>query len=717
MNNDTASLSFFANCALGLEDLIAEEIKSCGGQEVETDTGVVFWKGTLESGYRACLWSRFASRVLMTLARFEVNTEDDLYNFSAAYDWQEHMDWQDTFAIECTLSGEASVKHSQFAALRVKDGIVDYFRDRDGERPSVQTTQPNVQFHLHVAGNQASLSLDISGESLHKRGYRVAGGMAPLKETLAAGIVGLARWVEKGGERPNLVDPMCGTGTLLIEAAMMFGDIAPGIARDYYGFLGWKGHQQELWDGLIDEAVAREDAGMEKKWPLIKGYDADPVVVAAARKNVIRAGLEAHIQIKCAELVHLKSPTKTGMILCNLPYGERLSETEKVRQLYSCLGRIGRERFVGWDLSVFISNPDLAESFGVSWDEKYRLYNGSIACRLLSGKFEAEQETPFVWEIKQVEVQDEAVDFANRFRKNLKKYLKWARRSEVSCFRVYDRDLPEYNLSVDFYGKWVHVQEYLPPKTIDPDVASKRFNIALRAIREILGLRSDRVFIKKRQRQQGKKQYQKYSDKKKFHQVMEGPCRFLVNFRDYLDTGLFLDHRPIRLRIGSEAQGKRFLNLFGYTGTASVHAAVGGAASTTTVDLSRTYLDWTSMNLSLNGFAEQHHQTVKADCLQWLTKERDLFDMIFVDPPTFSNTQKDRRVFDVQRDHTVLLERAMARLAEGGVLYFSTNFRRFVLDKKLAERYEIQHITGSTIPVDFERNAKIHYCWELRHKQ
>lgn len=716
MNTGNTENLYFANCALGVETLISKELEQFGGRDIQVGRGTVSWSGDLESGYRTCLWSRFASRILLNLSSFTVKNEEDLYQNCLLFDWLQHMDVENSFAIDCTLSGDSPLSHTQFAALRVKDALVDTFREKTGERPSVKTTRPDVRFHLHIDGNDATLSLDLSGESLHKRGYRVAGGMAPLKETLAAAIVGWGGWQESMKSLPALIDPMCGTGTILIEAALMFGDVAPGLSRSYFGFLHWKQHDRRVWDKLIEEAVTREDAGLAQKWPLIMGYDADPVVVSAARQNIVRAGLEDFIQVKCAELATLGSPLEKGMIVCNLPYGERLSETEKVRQLYSAFGRIGRERFAGWDVAVFISNPDLAESFAVRWHKKYRLYNGSIPCRLFTGQFDKEPSSDFVWEIQNVEEREETADFVNRFKKNLKKYLKWAEKENISCFRVYDRDLPEYNLSVDLYGKWVHVQEYAPPKTVDPEVASERLNIALRGIRETLGLRTDRVFVKKRQRQKGKSQYQQQDSKKKMHQVREGQAYFLVNFRDYLDTGLFLDHRPIRLRIAEEARGKRFLNLYGYTGTASVHAALGGATTTTTVDLSSTYLEWTQMNLALNGFAENNHRVVKGDCLEWLSAETDLYDLIFVDPPTFSNTQKEQRVFDIQKDHVTLLQRAMARLSRNGILIFSTNFRKFVLDKKLAEQFEIQQITENTIPFDFARNSKVHFCWELCHK-
>lgn len=311
-------------------------------------------------------------------------------------------------------------------------------------------------------------------------------------------------------------------------------------------------------------------------------------------------------------------------------------------------------------------------------------------------------------------VMESESEFGNRFKKNLKKYMRWAEREDISCFRVYDRDLPHYNISVDLYGKWVHIHEYSPPKSIAGELAAQRLRDAVRQIKEILGVRSNRVFLKTRQRQKGKNQYQKKNSRKKLYEVKEGNCYYLVNFTDYLDTGLFLDHRPLRQRIFQQAKGKRFLNLFGYTGSATVEAAAGGCASSTTVDLSATYTKWTKMNLALNGFAEEQHIVVQGDCLEWLRECRSAFDIIFVDPPTFSNTKKEKRIFDIQKDHVKLIRLAMARLDKSGVMFFSTNYRKFILDPQLKDFFIVKDISIKTIPYDFSRNKKIHRCWEMK---
>ena len=732
----TESYTLIATCAAGLEDLVQAEVVSFGGREIVRARGALTWQGDLASAYRACLWSRYASRILLQLAEFTVADDTELYQHCGAINWQEHLDLGATFAIDCTLSEKSSLTHSQYAALRVKDALVDQFRELCGERPSVQVEHPDVQIRLHIHGEQAMLSIDLSGESLHRRGYRVAGTIAPLKESLAAGIVALAGWNKDVAVDNVFLDPMCGSGTLLIEAALLYGDSAPGLGRRYFGFMGWKGHDEGLWTELVHQAVAREEAGMDRPWPMILGYDADPVAVAAARKNIEQAGLTERIRVKQGQLANLKRPAAKGFLLCNPPYGERLNEEEEAVQLYRALGRVAREEFSGWRVGIFIASPDFADRIGLAWQASHRLFNGPLACRLFCADVpliaapavipesstlpvnpgEEALAQDFHWQVAPASFQGEGADFANRLVKNLKKILKWAEREEITCFRVYDRDLPEYNVTIDLYGKWIHVQEYAPPATIDPELAAERFRMALAMIREVLGVRRDRIFIKTRKKQKGKEQYQKQGSRRKMYEVREGRCFFLVNFTDYLDTGLFLDHRITRHRIGELAAGKRFLNLFGYTGTATIHAARGGAESTTTVDLSATYLGWARMNLALNGYGGPAHLTIQEDCLRWLEDPRGQYDLIFVDPPTFSNTKKENRVFDVQRDHGQLLDLTMRHLAPGGLLIFSTNFRKFVLDEALGLRFAIRDISRETIPQDFERNGRIHKCWEFRSR-
>jgi 23S rRNA (guanine2445-N2)-methyltransferase / 23S rRNA (guanine2069-N7)-methyltransferase len=275
--------------------------------------------------------------------------------------------------------------------------------------------------------------------------------------------------------------------------------------------------------------------------------------------------------------------------------------------------------------------------------------------------------------------------------------------------------MPEYAFAIDLYQDWVHVQEYAAPKSIDPQKAQTRLFDALGAIPIALGVDPKKVVLKRRERQAGTRQYERQGEQGAFMEVSEAGVRLLVNLTDYLDTGLFLDHRRLRTRLQREASGKRFLNLFCYTGAATVHAAKGGARTTTSVDLSRTYLDWARRNLALNGLSERH-QMVQSDVMAWLEEARDEYDLIFIDPPTFSNSKRMEGIFDVQRDHVRLLDLAMARLAKQGVLYFSNNFRRFRLDESVAARYEVEEITLQTIDQDFARNERIHRAWRIQAK-
>ena len=711
-------LSYVATCAAGLEELVAGEITACGGRIVDKRGGTVKWQGNLEAGYRLCLWSRFASRVLVQFAEFTAPDTDTLYRQAGKIDWDEHFDPNNTFAVYCTLL-DSPITHSKYAALRIKDAIVDQFRARTGRRPSVDVHQPGARFHLHIDGEQVTLAIDLSGDSLHRRGYRVAGVEAPLKESLAAAIVSLSGLDSSFPADSVVMDPMCGSGTFLIEAAMIYGDSAPGLQRKTFGFNFWQKHDQVLWEKLVTEAVAREEQGLNRKWPQIIGYDADPQAVSAARKNISEAGLDDRITVSQKQAAHLRRPAESGLLVVNPPYGERLSDKEEVKYLYRFMERKIQEEFFSWQIGFFASNPDLAGSSKIAWDETFKLFNGPIKCRLFTGsasrKVEKKQATNFA--LQDSTVPPEGEEFANRLRKNCQRLFRWAEAEGITCFRIYDADLPDYNIAVDLYEEWVHVQEYAPPKKIDPAKAAHRFGLALEIIREILKVPRSRLFIKTRQKKKGKDQYQKKKGKGKLLEVRENSSSFLVNFTDYLDTGLFLDHRETRKRLASLANGKKFLNLYGYTGSATVQAIAGGAIATTTVDSSATYLQRYRANLALNGFGGPQHVTVQKDCMRWLKESRERFGVIFVDPPTFSNDRHRKNVFSVQDDHETLLRLAMKRLTRDGLLVFSTNFRKFKLAESLQQDFGVREITEQTIPEDFRRKPPAHRCWELRHLQ
>jgi 23S rRNA (guanine2445-N2)-methyltransferase / 23S rRNA (guanine2069-N7)-methyltransferase len=315
--------------------------------------------------------------------------------------------------------------------------------------------------------------------------------------------------------------------------------------------------------------------------------------------------------------------------------------------------------------------------------------------------------------------------FGNRLRKNFERLEKWARRNEIACYRVYDADMPEYAFAIDVYGndeRWLYVQEYAAPDTVAEEAVRARRDEALAQLADVLQVPAERTFLRVRRRQREGEQYEKLDGEGHFHAVREGRYRFLVNFTDYLDTGLFLDHRLTRAKLGAMAHGKRFLNLFAYTGTATVHAVGGGATASTTIDMSRTYLDWALRNLDLNGLRGPQHEFVQADCLAWLeaqaqSKTPPRYDLVFVDPPTHSRSKRMQREWDVQRDHAWLLDTVAKLLAPGGTIVFSNNFQKFRLDAGLRERFEVEDLTRATIPEDYARNPRIHVCFLLRPRE
>ncbi|WP_374323338.1 bifunctional 23S rRNA (guanine(2069)-N(7))-methyltransferase RlmK/23S rRNA (guanine(2445)-N(2))-methyltransferase RlmL [Aquipseudomonas alcaligenes] len=714
-------------CPKSLESLLLEEASGLGLEEAREQTAAVRGFAPIEVGYRLCLWSRLANRVLLVLRRFPVSNAEELYQGVLAVDWAEHLDPAGTLAVEFSGHG-AGIDNTHFGALKVKDAIVDKLRTAEGIRPSIDKVDPHLRVHLRLDRGEAVLSLDLSGHSLHQRGYRLQQGAAPLKENLAAAILIRAGWPRIAAAGGALADPMCGVGTFLVEAAMMAADLAPNLKRERWGFSNWLGHVPAIWKKLHAEAEQRAAAGLAKPPLWIRGYEADPRLITPARNNIERAGLGEWVKLYQGELATFEprpDKNQTGLIVCNPPYGERLGDEASLLYLYQNLGERLRQSCLNWEAAVFTGAPELGKRMGLRSHKQYAFWNGALPCKLLLFKVLPEQfVTGERGERRQGEegaapvaseparLSEGGQMFANRLQKNLKTLGKWAKKAGIECYRLYDADMPEYALAVDLYRDWVHVQEYAPPRSIDPDKAQARLLDALAAIPVALGISPDKVVIKRRERQSGTKQYERQASQGQFMEVSEGGVRLLVNLTDYLDTGLFLDHRPLRLRIQQEAAGKRFLNLFCYTATATVHAAKGGARSTTSVDLSKTYLDWARRNLSLNGFSDKQ-RLEQGDVMAWLEADRGEYDLIFIDPPTFSNSKRMEGVFDVQRDHVHLLDLAMARLGKGGVLYFSNNFRKFQLEPGLVERYAVEEISAATIDTDFARNTRIHRAWRL----
>ncbi|MCS3904246.1 23S rRNA (guanine2445-N2)-methyltransferase / 23S rRNA (guanine2069-N7)-methyltransferase [Methylohalomonas lacus] len=699
---------FFATAALGIEDLLANELTELGATDVHSARAGVGFNADMAVAYRVCLWSRLASRVLLQLGDVAAIDADSLYSSIQSLDWQAHIGDNATIAVDF-LGQNNAITNTQFGAQKVKDAIVDQLRQGRGTRPTVDTDNPDVRINIYLHADNASVSIDLSGHSLHRRGYRSEQGQAPLKENLAAAILLRAGWptvAERGG---SLHDPMCGSGTLLIEGALMAADIAPGLLCERYGLHGWRQYDAAIWQSLIDEARQRRDAGLRRLMPM-QGHDISADMIRIARANAGRAGLDQHIEFaRCALEENQPAAASDGLLVTNPPYGERLGDIAALPVLYRSLGLMLKRCYAGWSAAILTGEPQLAPFLGMRAHKSHTLYNGALKCKLLHCEI-AEQS---------VAVTTVAADFSNRLRKNIKRLGRWARHEGIDCYRVYDADLPEYNLAIDIYDgdrRHVHLQEFEAPASVDERKAQARLNAALAVIMELLEVGSDAVYFKQRRRQRGGTQYEKLAAGGHQHIVSETGNRFLVNFSDYLDTGLFLDHRPVRRYIQQRAQGRRFLNLFAYTGTATVCAVRGGAPSSVTVDMSKTYLDWAQRNLLLNELADRRHEYVQADVLQWLRDNRQRqFDLIFLDPPTFSRSKRMQGSLDVQRDHVHLIHGCMNLLAAQGELLFSTNLRQFRIDQAGLAQYHIEDISQQTIPEDFARNPRIHKCFRISH--
>jgi 23S rRNA (guanine2445-N2)-methyltransferase / 23S rRNA (guanine2069-N7)-methyltransferase len=715
-----------------VEALLASELSALGAQDVRETVAGVYFGGPWSVAYRACLWSRLANRVLWPVADVPAADGDQLYAALVAVDWGELFDADCTIAVD--FSGESrAIRNTQFGAQRTKDAVVDWFSRACGRRPSVERRNPDVRINVRYAKGRARVGIDLSGGSLHQRGYRLGTGDAPLKENLAAALLLRADWPGVAARGGALIDPMCGSATLLLEGAMMAADIAPGLERSRFGFERLRAHDARQWQALLSDARGRAERGRRVQLPEIRGYDADPRVIRRAQENIARLDMQNIVRVSVKPLAELKKPTHKplpfGLVICNPPYGERLGERRALAPLYRQLGEVLLSEFSGWRAAVFTADKELGKATGLRSHKRYSLYNGALATslflfdladnRLRDAPGAAAHGGPeeAVDTVDAGELSEGARMFANRLRKNRKRLASWVKREHIDCYRLYDADMPEYAVAVDIYAGRVHVAEYKAPAGVAEDAAARRLREVRSAIPEVLGVAPEAIVFKQRRRQRGKDQYEKRGRSGRFFTVREGNAQLLVNLHDYLDTGLFLDHRPLRLRIAAEARDRDFLNLFCYTGAATVHAALGGANSTTSVDLSNTYLDWLRRNLEQNGLGGAAHKVQRANCLEWLRDCRDRFDLIMLDPPSFSNSSSMEQSFDVQRDHEALVRDAMALLREGGSLYFSNNRRGFKLSPRIREAFDCEDISAATIDVDFQRNPRIHCCWLVRHRE
>ena len=856
--HNTPLHEFYASCPEGFEAALADELRGMGLRQVRPLKGRVAFAGSPADAERACLWSRLASRIFVVLGRFACTDAEDLYEATRSIAWERILRAGATIAVTARGTND-ELRNSHFAALRVKDALCDRMLEVEGRRPNVDTDDPDARISLTLRGNRASIQLDLSGDPLFKRLPREATrthAAHVLRPDYAALACAQGNWQEicsaaltntkdamgdedtaaptdgsapadgsapsdgnvlagSTAERPTptlpvMIDACCAGGGVVLEAASILADRAPGLERRNWGFQSWSEHDAATWRELLNEADRRAELAKGRVARIV-ATDPSGDAVACARRILKAAGLADRVIFAQPDLDKISRRLMMPACCGGEPRGfvfldtteTAISKMSRVLDLATSLhaGACGADpvrAMLSTMPTVALTRDDLlirtlgepARSLRVMPNNEeaelavFSAANGAITAG--EGNAAAEDPMPAEDAVKSnvapspatilIDLGDdkpcpvlipESEQFARRLRKVAKLRRKWAQREGVTCYRVYDADLPDYSAAIDLYegsaatpGRWLVIAEYAAPREVDPSLAEARLLDILTLAPRILQVDPDNVFAKARIRSRGGSQYGKQAGgtspsgqhgkggkprggrggsasnrpsqgagsgtpsdirTRRLPLIEEGGLTFAVNFNDYLDTGIFLDHRITRGLVREHARGKRFfLNLFAYTGTATCYAADAGVEETVTVDLSNTYLDWAERNMEQNGFVGPDHHYVRADVMSWIRdmrQTRNRWDLIFCDPPTFSNSSKmGRRTWDVQRDHVELLVGLSRLLSREGEAIFSCNLRTFRPDiEELARAGVIlTDITDETIPEDFARNKKIHHCYLVK---
>ncbi|HEA16970.1 MAG TPA: bifunctional 23S rRNA (guanine(2069)-N(7))-methyltransferase RlmK/23S rRNA (guanine(2445)-N(2))-methyltransferase RlmL [Pseudoalteromonas prydzensis] len=704
-------MHFIALTSIGIENLLVEELTDIGATVTKQTVGSVRFEGDTTLAQKVCLMSRFATRVLMLIEEKEgVNDKDSLYKFARLQPWQEWFGPTQTFAVDFNGTNDA-LKNTQFSGLVIKDAIVDYFNDLYEQRPNVDKQDANVRVVARLSRQGVAMYIDYSGPRLSERGYREGQGKAPIKEHLAAALIKRSGWLEN--VQQPLFDPCCGAGTILIEAAGMARNEAPGLFREGFAFERLPSFRIAKYKELKEQLTAQITD--PKLWLI--GHDNDANVLSKAVDNARRADLGDVIKFKQSDATKLTSVAKLpGVVISNLPYGERIGSMAELVSLHSALGTGFKKHFNNWKLALLGMDESLFKLLKLVKLKRYKFKNGPLDVVLNLYQLDDKQVSQSS-EDKPALNFEGSMSFANRVKKNKQGLKNWLKQNDIQAYRVYDADIPEYNVAVDIYGDSAVIFEYAAPKEIDDVTAHKRLQDVISLTSQQLNIAPGNIAVKVRKKQKGEEQYTPMAKQNRTQVVEEFGAKFKVNLFDYLDTGLFLDHRLARRYIQENAKDKRFLNLFAYTGTASVHAALGGAKAITTVDLSKTYLKWGQDNFELNNISNTRYRFEQADCLKWLEHATSQYDLIFLDPPTFSNSKRMKDAFDVQNDHIKLLTWVKKILSPSGTLIFSNNMRGFTMDEVglIGLGLKAVNISEQTISPDFKRNKKIHNSWLITH--
>jgi len=704
-------LQFIALTSIGIENLLVDELTEIGATVTKQTVGSVRFDADTTLAQKVCLMSRFATRVLMLIEEKEgVDDKESLYNFARSQPWQEWFGPTQTFAVDFNGTND-SLKNTQFSGLVIKDAIVDYFNDLFEQRPNVDKQNANVRVVARLSRQGVAMYIDYSGPRLSERGYREGQGKAPIKEHLAAALIKRSGWLEN--VQQPLFDPCCGAGTILIEAAGMARNEAPGLFREGFAFERLPSFRVAKYRELKEQLTSQITD--PKLWLI--GHDNDSNVLSKAVDNARRADLGDVIKFKQSDATKLTSVAKLpGVVISNLPYGERIGSMAELVSLHSGLGTGFKKHFNHWKLALLGMDESLFKLLKLVKLKRYKFKNGPLDVVLNLYQLD-DKQVSLTTEDKPALNFEGSMSFANRVKKNKQGLKNWLKQNDIHAYRVYDADIPEYNVAVDIYGDSAVIFEYAAPKEIDDVTAHKRLQDVISLTAQQLNIAPGNIAVKVRKKQKGEEQYTPMAKQNRTQVIEEFGAKFKVNLFDYLDTGLFLDHRLARRYIQENSKDKRFLNLFAYTGTASVHAALGGAKAITTVDLSKTYLKWGQDNFDLNNISNTRYRFEQADCLKWLEHATSQYDLIFLDPPTFSNSKRMKDAFDVQNDHIKLLTWVKKILSPSGTLIFSNNMRGFTMDEVglIGLGLKAVNISEKTISPDFKRNKRIHNSWLITH--
>ena len=740
---DGTALEFFARCAGGFEEVLGRELRALGMARVRPQVGGVIFFGTVSDGYRACLWSRVATRIQLVLARVPAQDADALYQGVYAIAWEDHVREGSTIAVDA--HGEnPNLRNTKFVALKVKDALCDRLRNVRGSRPDVDASDPDFSVNVAVHPQRATVYLNLSGASLHRRGYRTDGVQteAPLKETLAASVLLAAGWDDLTTQGGSLVDPMCGSGTLAIEAALVCAHRAPGLLREKWGFEGWLSHDEALWESI--RAKAEEQIVWEGGIPPIVAGDLDARAVEIARENARRAGVEDLIRFHVDDAANLgrylralrKRGNAPGLLAANPPYGARLLTRRELPAAYEALSNAVEAVPANWRVALITPDASIDSALGRPAERTIACHNGPIETRVRLYERSETRRTLDVTSLsgatcKIPVAEDSSAQFAARLRKVGRERMRWARRSDISCLRIYDADLPDYALSVDLYQgsgtdegtRFAEVVEHRRPGSVDAERAIRRLADAAAIVAATLDVPRENVLVRPWQdARHGTSRAQERSEELVLS-VREAGLSHRIDLNGRPDSGLPLHLRGVRDFVASHARGGRVANLFATTGAATLRAAAAGAASTVTIDAFADRVEAIKCSMADNALSGRRHAFACADARTWLARERakhHTYDLIVCVPPAWMGpAQGSQRPFELQRDHAELLTLACSVLAPGGVCVFACLQRSFELDEPALASAGIscEDVSARTLPADFVRSERDWHCYLLRRQK